>query len=77
MGTRLGRTPGTKQEGGTKGRGKIPKTNVFSFKIILKDNPRSRRQKEYFFFLLFRNQAKTIRAIFLIYYKPLWDRLRL
>jgi len=67
VGTWLGRTPGAKQEGGTKGREKIPKTSVFSFKIILRDSPRSRRGKEYFFFPLFRNQAKTIRVIFLIY----------
>lgn len=56
---------------------KNQETNVFSFEIILRASPKKRNKKEHFFFLLLRNQAKTIRAIFLMYYEPLWVNLRL
>lgn len=52
-----------------KRRKKNPKTNVFSFKII--PSSKNKNEKEHFFFLVLRNQAKTIRAIFLMYYEPL------
>lgn len=63
--TRVGRIPVTKQREVQKGGEKIPNTSVLSFKIILRASPRARSGKEHFFFLLFRNQAKTIRVIFL------------
>lgn len=62
-----GREEHTKQEGSTKGREKDSKDSIFSFKIILRASPRSRRGKEHFLFLLLGIKPKPLGFYF--YYR--------